>query len=136
MVTDELWEQLTGHTDGSGLLCQPCINQLARAKDITIWWRGSTTPFSRDEVEVEQERAVRLLRLAESIRSVRGDKIKTLFWEPSEEERAQVQECMHVRMLFYQYHQWVVVPSRVPDAFVFPVAEVDKTIQQLAPEEM
>ena len=41
LVADELWAEITGRTDGGGLLCVECIDSLSREKGLpTIYWYG------------------------------------------------------------------------------------------------
>lgn len=38
---DDLWERVTGRTDGSGLLCIRCFDNLARSVGIVLHWTCS-----------------------------------------------------------------------------------------------
>jgi len=48
-VPDDTWAQISGRSDGSGLLCISCADQLARNAGITIWWRGTGREFTKWE---------------------------------------------------------------------------------------
>ena len=40
-VPDDIWERITGRSDGSGLLCPRCCDALARDKGIILYWEAA-----------------------------------------------------------------------------------------------
>lgn len=46
-VPDELWEDVTGISNGSGLLCLPCFDKAARGKDIFVYWEGAVGGYPK-----------------------------------------------------------------------------------------
>lgn len=38
MVPSQLWEKITGKTDGRGFMCMSCFDQLAREQNIFLSW--------------------------------------------------------------------------------------------------
>jgi len=38
MAPKQLWEKVTGRTDGSGLMCMACFDELARERGIFLHW--------------------------------------------------------------------------------------------------
>ena len=38
LATDDLWRQVTGKVDGSGLLCPNCFHEMAWERGITLCW--------------------------------------------------------------------------------------------------
>ena len=44
---DDLWAQVTGKTDGSGLRCLSCFDEEARQKDIVLYWSCCVGKFPK-----------------------------------------------------------------------------------------
>lgn len=42
---DELWERVTGITDGSGLFCPGCFDLMAAEKGIMLYWECAEGAF-------------------------------------------------------------------------------------------
>jgi hypothetical protein len=42
-ASDELWEEVTGITDGSGKYCMRCFHKHALAKNISLLWKPEKT---------------------------------------------------------------------------------------------
>ncbi|HSH24583.1 MAG TPA: hypothetical protein VLA13_03490 [Massilibacterium sp.] len=38
-MPDDIWQEITGKEDGSGLLCIECADQLARVKGYKLLWK-------------------------------------------------------------------------------------------------
>lgn len=39
---DEIWQAVTGITDGSGLFCIDCFTEMAWEKDLMLYWECAT----------------------------------------------------------------------------------------------
>ena len=46
---DELWQKVTGITDGSGLYCIGCFSRMAVALGYEIYWLAGLTGFKQAE---------------------------------------------------------------------------------------
>ena len=55
-VPDGVWERLTGHTDGAGLLCPACCELLARRAGLELYWEATVGEYP---VAAERERCCR-----------------------------------------------------------------------------
>ena len=44
-VPDSVWERVTGRTNGSGLLCPRCCDDIARKKGIWLFWEAAEGEF-------------------------------------------------------------------------------------------
>ena len=44
-VPDDVWERLTGHTDGAGLLCPACCELLARRVGLELYWEAAVGEY-------------------------------------------------------------------------------------------
>lgn len=68
MVSDAVWERLSGRTDGSGMLCLWCMDFLAEAAGIasscTLWFGGNAL-HGTTQSDSDQEVDTRLLARAE-----------------------------------------------------------------------
>jgi len=44
-VADDVWQRLTGRTDGGGLLCSTCCDLLARRVGIELYWEAAVGEY-------------------------------------------------------------------------------------------
>ena len=66
-VPDGIWERLTGHIDGRGLLCPACCDLLARRAGLELYWEAAVGEYP---VAAEREACVaRLEGLVEKFKS-------------------------------------------------------------------
>ena len=57
-VPTGVWEKLTGHADGGGLLCPACCDLLARRAGLELYWEATVGKYP---VAAERERCARML---------------------------------------------------------------------------
>lgn len=48
-VSDTLWTIVTSRNDGGGLLCMECFDELAREKDIILYWECEIDKFPSEK---------------------------------------------------------------------------------------
>ena len=52
-MPDDVWEKLTGHADGGGLLCPACCDLLARRVGLELYWEAAIGEYP---IAAERER--------------------------------------------------------------------------------
>ncbi len=61
-ASDELWQAVTGRTDGGGLFCPECFEAMAREKRISVYWDACLPEAWEATAGVEQEKREAELR--------------------------------------------------------------------------
>ena len=51
-VSDDLWEWVTGITNGSGLYCMNCFDEMARQKKINLYCACHSMPFPKGIIKI------------------------------------------------------------------------------------
>lgn len=44
-VPDNLWKQITGHEDGSGMICVSCFDSLAESQGVFLYWEAAIAEY-------------------------------------------------------------------------------------------
>ena len=70
---DEMWERVTGETNGSGLFCPACFEKMARELDIDLYWECAEECFpSLVARMVSAEETVKIGPMTYTVRYIHG----------------------------------------------------------------
>lgn len=78
---NELWRQISGWDDGSGLLCPSCFNSTARTLGISLYWSCQADIFPSATIAEQKEKIERLKLWQKTTREVldrmtRGEQVQ------------------------------------------------------------